>query len=77
MPFLLRCSRESHRYGELPGSELQTLTEDAMVEANGTIILTDHDAFDYDQIVKFSKLIVDTRNATRNVSQGRQKIVLA
>jgi UDP-N-acetyl-D-glucosamine dehydrogenase len=67
----------SHRYGKLRGSELQTLTEDEMAKADGTIILTDHDAFDYDQIVKFSKLIIDTRNATRNVSQGRAKIVLA
>jgi len=67
----------SHRYGKLPGNELQTLTQVALAEADGAVILTDHDAFDYDQIVKFSKLIVDTRNATRNVSQGREKIVLA
>jgi UDP-N-acetyl-D-glucosamine dehydrogenase len=67
----------SHRYGKLPGSELQTLTENELAKADGTIILTDHDAFDYDQIVRFSKLIIDTRNATRNVSEGREKIVLA
>ena len=67
----------SHRYGKLRGSELQALTEDAMAKADAAIILTDHDAFDYDQIVRCSKLVIDTRNATRNVSEGREKIVLA
>ena len=35
---------------------------------------TDHSAYDYDFIVRHAPLVVDTRNATKNVAQGREKI---
>ncbi len=38
------------------------------------LIATGHSAYDYDFIVKHSRLIVDTRNATKNVKSGREKI---
>ena len=41
------------------------------------MITTDHDCFDYDCLVRWSKLVVDTRNAKKEVSEGREKIVLA
>lgn len=67
----------SHRYGRLPGNEVPALTASALAEADATLILTDHDAFDYEQIVQHSKLVVDARNATARVTAGREKIVLA
>jgi UDP-N-acetyl-D-glucosamine dehydrogenase len=67
----------SHRYGRLPGVEIPELDHDVLARQDATLILTDHDAFDYDQIVESSKLVVDTRNATARVSKGREKIVLA
>jgi len=39
------------------------------------LIATDHTSYDYDAIVKNAKLVVDTRNATRGVKVGREKIV--
>ena len=66
-----------HRYASLPGSEIPELTDQALKESNATLILTDHDAFDYDRIVEFSNIVIDTRNATRNVAHGREKIILA
>src|SRR5271154_6839866 len=39
------------------------------------LIATDHTSYDYDAIVRDAKLIVDSRNATRRVKQGREKIV--
>ena len=39
------------------------------------IIATDHTSYDYEAIVRNSKLVVDTRNATRRIKQGREKIV--
>jgi len=39
------------------------------------LIATDHSSYDYDAIVNNAKLVVDTRNATRRVKQGRDKIV--
>lgn len=41
------------------------------------LICTDHDGVDYADVVKFSRLVVDSRNATRDVVEGRDKIVMA
>jgi UDP-N-acetyl-D-glucosamine dehydrogenase len=38
------------------------------------LISTDHSAFDYPFIVRHSRLVVDTRNATKAVTEGREKI---
>src|ERR1700759_1699551 len=43
---------------------------------DGVVIATDHSSYDYAQIVDPAKLVVDTRNATRRVLRGRDKIVL-
>jgi UDP-N-acetyl-D-glucosamine dehydrogenase len=66
----------SSRYGHLPGVELTELTDDAFLNTDATLILTDHDAFDYEYIVRMSRSVIDTRNATRNVAD-RSKIILA
>jgi UDP-N-acetyl-D-glucosamine dehydrogenase len=39
------------------------------------LIATDHTSYDYEAIVRDSKLVVDTRNATRHVKQDREKVV--
>jgi UDP-N-acetyl-D-glucosamine dehydrogenase len=39
------------------------------------LIATDHTSYDYEAIVGNSKLVVDTRNATRHVKQNRDRIV--
>ncbi len=36
-----------------------------------TLILTDHSAYDYEKIIAESKLVIDTRNATRDVTRSR------
>lgn len=38
------------------------------------LIATDHSCFDYNRIVRESALVVDTRNATVGVREGREKI---
>lgn len=67
----------SHRYGALPGTELPDLSDEALQSADAVLILTDHDAFDYEVIVRNAALVIDTRNATKHVTSGRKKIVLA
>jgi UDP-N-acetyl-D-glucosamine dehydrogenase len=44
---------------------------------DAVVIATDHSCYDYKWIVKNSKLVVDSRNATANVKVGRNKIVKA
>jgi len=41
-----------------------------------TIILTDHTQYNYQMIVNNSKLVFDTRNATKQVSSGKEKVDL-
>ncbi len=50
------------------------LTPENLSRYDVSLIVTDHDAFDYEKIVKYSKIVVDTRNATKNVKEGREKI---
>jgi UDP-N-acetyl-D-glucosamine dehydrogenase len=52
------------------------LTPAALGTYDCVLIATDHTAYDYQSIVDSSKLVVDTRNATRRVTKGREKIVL-
>jgi UDP-N-acetyl-D-glucosamine dehydrogenase len=60
------------------GRSYQTvpLSDDLLDRADCVVIITDHSAFDYERIVARSRAVVDTRNATRAVSTGREKIVL-
>ncbi len=44
---------------------------------DAALIVTDHDAVDYDTLVESIDLIVDTRNATRHVRNKRERIVMA
>lgn len=53
------------------------LTAEELAAADAVMIVTDHSSIDYDFIVQASRLVVDTRNATRHVRQGREKIVHA
>jgi UDP-N-acetyl-D-glucosamine dehydrogenase len=51
------------------------LTEEVLRNMDCVIIVTDHSSFDYPWIVDHASLIVDTRNAAREVTRGREKIV--
>ncbi len=50
------------------------LTSKLLRNADIVVITTDHSDYDYDMIVKNAKCIIDTRNATRNVKSGKEKI---
>jgi UDP-N-acetyl-D-glucosamine dehydrogenase len=51
------------------------LTPQNLASYDCVLIATDHSSYDYDAIVKNSRLVVDTRNATRKVTSGKEKIV--
>lgn len=53
------------------------LTAETVAAADAVLIATDHTTVDYDFVVQHARLVVDARNATRNVRHGREKIVLA
>jgi UDP-N-acetyl-D-glucosamine dehydrogenase len=61
-------------HNKLPELVSEATTDKFLAEQDCVVIVTDHSAFDYDFIVQHSKLVVDTRNATRDVQSGREKI---
>jgi UDP-N-acetyl-D-glucosamine dehydrogenase len=61
----------------LPVMDSQELTANFLASQDCILIATDHSAYDYDFIVKNAKMILDTRNATKNVQSGREKIYKA
>ena len=53
------------------------LNEDVLKSQDLVLITTDHSSIDYQWVVDHASTIVDTRNATRHVTRGREKIVKA
>ena len=64
-------------YQHLPQMTSTDLTPEFLGSQDCVLISTDHSAFDYEFIVKHSKMVLDTRNATKNVVDDREKIFKA
>jgi UDP-N-acetyl-D-glucosamine dehydrogenase len=65
------------RHHDLPVMDSQELTPEFLAAQDCVLIATDHTAYDYDFIVEHSPMVLDTRNATKNVKAGREKIFKA
>lgn len=63
---------------EVGGKALKSVELDDKVwkKADCTIIISNHSCYNYEDIVKNSKVIVDTRNSTKEVKENREKIIL-
>jgi len=53
------------------------ISEEVLSEMDAVIIVTDHSAYDYENIVRHAKLVVDTRNATKDFQNTHDNIVTA
>jgi len=62
------------RHHDVPDLSSTELTAEFLESQNCVLIATDHSAYDYDHIVRHARLVVDTRNATSKVTEGREKI---
>ena len=60
------------RHYDLPPMQSTALTPEFLAAQDCVLISTDHSVFDYSFIARHSRLIVDTRNATRNVEPEDQ-----
>ena len=59
---------------EFSATASQELTPEYLENQDCVLIATDHSAYDYDHIVRHSRLVLDTRNATAAVTEGRDRI---
>jgi UDP-N-acetyl-D-glucosamine dehydrogenase len=59
------------------GNTLQSvgLTPAVIASQDCIVILTDHHAYDFRKIVEASKLVIDTRNATKDLVEFKDKII--
>jgi len=62
------------RHHEVPDMASSELTAEFLADQDCVLIATDHSDYDYDFIVEHSPLVLDTRNATKQVTRGREKI---
>jgi UDP-N-acetyl-D-glucosamine dehydrogenase len=53
----------------------KALTANLLKGVDCVVITTDHSSYDYEWLVKHSTCVVDTRNATKRVKNGKDKIV--
>ncbi|MDZ7620525.1 MAG: nucleotide sugar dehydrogenase [Patescibacteria group bacterium] len=59
---------------DFSGWKSMTLTAEFLAAQDAVLIATDHSAFDYRHVVRHAPLVLDTRNATKHVTECREKI---
>jgi len=57
--------------------ESTPITQEFLAEIDAVIIVTDHTDYDFNEIVRHSNLVIDTRNATKGIKEAKGKIVMA
>ncbi|MFO0690478.1 MAG: nucleotide sugar dehydrogenase [Myxococcota bacterium] len=67
-PFVAEC--------EIAGDRMKSvdLTDDVLRSSDLVVVLTDHPNVDYDRVVRVGPRVFDTRNATKDVKNDREKI---
>ena len=61
---------------EIVGLSYTELNDRILRWADCVVITTNHTCYDYANIVEHAPMVVDSRNATRDVTVGREKIFL-
>lgn len=69
-PYISSFFLQSRKY------ESVKLSKGALERADIVLLATDHSSYQYQEIAQEAKLVFDTRNATRNVKNNREKIYL-
>ncbi len=69
-------TRRLRAYGTLQLDSVP-LTSEVLAGEDCVVIATDHSEYEYEKIVAASRLVVDTRNAAREIRSGREKIIKA
>ena len=69
--------KKTRKYQALEGLKRVDLTPETIRNYDAIIISTAHTSIDYDELVRHAQVVIDTRNATKNVKEGREKIIKA
>ena len=69
-PFVSKFVEHGRQYHSIP------LSKERLERADAVVILTNHTTVDYERVAEQANLVIDTRNATKNVTKNREKVVL-
>ncbi|HWA03733.1 MAG TPA: nucleotide sugar dehydrogenase [Rhizomicrobium sp.] len=67
----------TREHANLQGMRSVTFDEPTVSGFDAVLITTDHSNVDYASLVKWSRLVIDTRNATKNVHRGGARVIAA
>jgi UDP-N-acetyl-D-glucosamine dehydrogenase len=67
----------TREHAGLQGMKSVRFDESTVSKFDAALIATDHSNVDYASLVSWSKLVIDTRNATKNVHRGGARIIAA
>ena len=65
------------RHYDVPDLTSQNLTPELLADQDCVLIATNHSDYDYEFIATHATLIIDTRNACKDIVEARAKIVKA
>ncbi len=68
---------DTREYKRFSGMKSVDLNAESVGSYDAVLIATDHSNIDYAALVRDAQLVVDTRNATKTVTEGREKIYKA
>lgn len=57
--------------------ESTPITPELLADMDAVIVVTDHSDYDFSEIVRHANMVIDTRNATKGIKEGREKVVMA
>ncbi len=69
--------KPSRHHAPLAGRQSVALDASQVGRYDLVLIVTDHDGIDWQALVNAARIVVDTRNATRDVRENRERIVKA
>ena len=68
---------KTRAHGSLAGMQSVPLDPPIVASYDAVLIVTDHTEIDWQLLVDAAQIVLDTRNATANVVNGRHKVVIA
>jgi len=67
----------TREHAGLQGMKSVRFDESTVSKFDAVLITTDHSNVDYASLVSWSRLVIDTRNATKNVHRGGARVISA
>lgn len=75
-PYVRRIPK-TRAHSDLAGMQSISFERETVASYDAVLIITDHTDIDWRLLVEHAQIIIDTRNATAKVSNGRHKIFIA